>query len=97
MPRKNDDEAGRITSALWDQAKEHTTDSEHTEWGKSGFAAVRRRIRWIIEDTEDVAQVELVCLTIEARQQRLFSVESLSWGTYDYVRRNLAWPTGSWK
>lgn len=92
MPRKRAPTAAElITDAVYDRAKVNGYPLEGL------YPATLKRVRELLEETADPAQVEVVALAcLELDGAAFVAHRSLSWGTYDYVRSMLDVPSAGW-
>lgn len=91
MPRSEPPEE-RITKRVYEAVK-----AECGQPARSFYPSVRRRIKELIREVKDEAEVELVVLALVERDCDEFSAGySLNWGSYDRIRRMMGVPDGAW-
>lgn len=90
LPKKEYDRNDyRIVARLYDKLAD-------LGYSMEGFAAVRKRVKELIQETGDPHQVALVCSLLCDKAGEQFSPATIAYTSFDYVRRTLNVPEGAW-
>ncbi len=87
-----DDPLIGIAERIYEEASAHGSKS------RGLFTSLLRRVRDLLDEVKDPAEVELVCLLIAENDKETFvAYRSLAWNSFEWFRDRAGVPPGTWR